>query len=978
MQAITPSQNPYTAINQNDINEPIIIFDKSEYIELDKLTTDKLSNLQLKQRKRSDYNNLLEHYKLFQIAKEQLLSDIKQLQELSRVYLGNQHQYDISSFYERIKNPKPSDLKGQFDLYVNTRKHIHFLVQKLIENQAQSRDQTTEPSKQTTEDRNFLVRMLTSSLEVITESLPEIESCLENVYDSLMLFEKNNLTSYFSKRKEEHFHHVINSLIIKFNNEGICDISESDKIHYFSEFHNCCCEEFNISIIDRMDISKIDNRYLDIFLSKWMKNLVKTEVFAFTDNAFILQEIAEEYLSILEDILKKHNIPLNSPFSANLISDDLNQEIDEAICVKLNALMKITGKNSLNVNDFIEYDYTTNETMYCFKSRKESLMAWIASTAFESDLGSKVFATLPLNKKNKLCIASMNNTFFWVFTGQKSNRTGQACIFDKNNHIPLELSHLKSVDFSSWNSESIICTLLIQALNQTEKAEDVVAFFCNPNVINQLNKIPKKTYQKLMAVLNKRVINDESFKNNIYQLTYNYIENHQVETQTIPLLNFRFTSLLQNSSLNVYNRMKWLIDTPILEPILLKLHENNIDISKIKKSLTHEYIGNLSVACIKKIFTITECQRLFTKIIEKSLVRSDVLDKLIQTGYHFPELYMPRKSKPRKINDMMPSLFSFKDGTIPLSFLAEQGNPICIERLVTEAATDVNISNNKLKTLLSLATNYGHIKAVEILFRHENIDKVIKRNGMTALHYVCKNGTGSIIEESLTHTNIDVNAKDNNGKTALEYACEKKCNFELFKILLSHKEIDVNAINNDGDTAFMLACNDGYLNYVKEFLLHPKVDVNATNNYENTALMHACCNNRVECVNELFLHPKVDVNAKNNYGNTAFLFACNNGYLDCVKEFLLNRKIDVNSKNDNGYTPLMAACLDGQLECVKELLKNKRIDVNGKDNNGKTALDLAFENCADCFDFLLASDQLDDESKRKYSEYIIPSANLLI
>ena len=61
-----------------------------------------------------------------------------------------------------------------------------------------------------------------------------------------------------------------------------------------------------------------------------------------------------------------------------------------------------------------------------------------------------------------------------------------------------------------------------------------------------------------------------------------------------------------------------------------------------------------------------------------------------------------------------------------------------------------------------------------------------------------------IKDSLLTHPNIDVNIKDNTGKTPLYYAIIQN-NIELVKLLLSHHDIDVNIKDNTGKSILDIA-----------------------------------------------------------------------------------------------------------------------------------------------------------------------------
>ena len=61
---------------------------------------------------------------------------------------------------------------------------------------------------------------------------------------------------------------------------------------------------------------------------------------------------------------------------------------------------------------------------------------------------------------------------------------------------------------------------------------------------------------------------------------------------------------------------------------------------------------------------------------------------------------------------------------------------------------------------------------------------------------------------------------------------------DVVQLLLEHSErIDLNARDNDGRTALMFAVQNGHPNVVKSLVNHSDIDLNVTDNYGRTALM---------------------------------------------------------------------------------------------------------------------------------------------
>ncbi len=196
------------------------------------------------------------------------------------------------------------------------------------------------------------------------------------------------------------------------------------------------------------------------------------------------------------------------------------------------------------------------------------------------------------------------------------------------------------------------------------------------------------------------------------------------------------------------------------------------------------------------------------------------------------------------------------------------------------------------------------------------------------------NGVRSALERA------DVNAKNNNGDTALIIASASyKESVEVVKLLLA-KGADVNAKNNNGKTALINASDNKSVKVV-QLLLAKGADENAKKNNGDTALIIATYNESVEVV-QMLLEKGAHVNAKNNQGCTALIHACSKNILtiaeakvnlDLVK-LLLEKGSDVNItsdpfRNSNGETALMEASYEGNLEVVKLLLEKRTENRSG-------------------------------------------------
>src|SRR5208337_803068 len=168
--------------------------------------------------------------------------------------------------------------------------------------------------------------------------------------------------------------------------------------------------------------------------------------------------------------------------------------------------------------------------------------------------------------------------------------------------------------------------------------------------------------------------------------------------------------------------------------------------------------------------------------------------------------------------------------------------------------------------------------------------------------------------ESSIANGADVNAKDEDGRTALIIASglvsRNGCK-EVIQALLA-TGADVNAKTNDGLTALMAASVKGHKEIVQA-LLDKGADVNAKRNDGVTALMLSSVEGHKEIVQALLAKgifqylllakgKGADVNAKDNYGDTALDIASRFGQQE-VKELLIGAGAKITNYGSNAAPP---------------------------------------------------------------------------
>ena len=161
----------------------------------------------------------------------------------------------------------------------------------------------------------------------------------------------------------------------------------------------------------------------------------------------------------------------------------------------------------------------------------------------------------------------------------------------------------------------------------------------------------------------------------------------------------------------------------------------------------------------------------------------------------------------------------------------------------------------------------GNEKTIEILRKSGGIENI----GETAKLVKLVKNNRPLNEIKTALASCEANVRDIDGKTALIAATESN-NIQAVKLLLKSKA-DVNAKDENGETALFIASGQNKNLEIIKTLLKAKADVNAKH-YEDgaIALFHAIGNDNPEVIKAL-LKAGAKVNTQTKSGTTALMVA---------------------------------------------------------------------------------------------------------
>lgn len=212
----------------------------------------------------------------------------------------------------------------------------------------------------------------------------------------------------------------------------------------------------------------------------------------------------------------------------------------------------------------------------------------------------------------------------------------------------------------------------------------------------------------------------------------------------------------------------------------------------------------------------------------------------------------------------------------------------------------------------------------------------------TLLHYVVSSQEKSIgAINALIKSGVNINEKNEYGRTPLHLAAKGR--HDTVRRLLENDKIDMEAKDNDGKTPLLTAAYDGSSSAI--FLLMSRSDVRAKDKYGSTFL-HALASNR-KLRHELDWRPTeklikekvLDVNAKESaHQETPLHMAARRGNVNFAATLIRNGA-DVNARNEYGGTPLHSVAYKGKRYVkMAELLIENGANVNATDHRGETPI----------------------------------------
>ncbi|OQR92585.1 ankyrin repeat protein [Achlya hypogyna] len=268
------------------------------------------------------------------------------------------------------------------------------------------------------------------------------------------------------------------------------------------------------------------------------------------------------------------------------------------------------------------------------------------------------------------------------------------------------------------------------------------------------------------------------------------------------------------------------------------------------------------------------------------------------------------------------------DGTTPLMASIQNGHR-ALSTVLVESGCDLDIRDKTGKSAFDYALVSDPPTAITLVENGYDVRQQSKL-GQTALSAALKHNqvdVAKLVVEKMISQEVDVNAKDNNGATALWPAIMATDATVVASLLAQGCDPNVEA--KDGTTPLVLAIEHGKHDIVELLIQHGA---------GNTALLNAAAAGNKAAVLALLAY-ECDIDAQDADGNTPLMRALRHRHEE-VAVALVERHCRTDIRNAKGESATYLALSD---EHVLDLLLADTTSLDHQDEAGKTVLMVALE-----------------------------------
>ncbi|UKZ74352.1 hypothetical protein TrVFT333_002017 [Trichoderma virens FT-333] len=234
----------------------------------------------------------------------------------------------------------------------------------------------------------------------------------------------------------------------------------------------------------------------------------------------------------------------------------------------------------------------------------------------------------------------------------------------------------------------------------------------------------------------------------------------------------------------------------------------------------------------------------------------------------------------------------------PLWLAAKRGSINIVRHLLTLPDVDWNWGNRFNEGPLHTAIQYGQRGLAHLLLTHEDVQVNAENiGGWTALVFAVAEGEDEIVERLLAMDSVDPDHRTTTGRSPLFIAADWGRSAEVVKLLLDTGRVDVNLIPpNTPVTPLIAAIVANRPEIVELLVAHPDIDVNLAPAGSASPIGIAAEEGNPEIVEILLEHPDTDPDRRDDSNEVPLFRAANRQHEDIVSLLLADDRVGQESR----------------------------------------------------------------------------------
>lgn len=274
------------------------------------------------------------------------------------------------------------------------------------------------------------------------------------------------------------------------------------------------------------------------------------------------------------------------------------------------------------------------------------------------------------------------------------------------------------------------------------------------------------------------------------------------------------------------------------------------------------------------------------------------------------------------------------EGFAAIHFAASNYDSNFMTMLLSTPGIQVNLETKKGQTALSIACEHSRLSIVQLLLQAEGIQvNAQRKDGRTPLMMTT---SPEVAKELLKRPDIDVNLKDSNGISALQYSMS--IGRTLFELLINDKRINVMEQDLQGRSLIHFAGQQNNPLITQMIVKIPGIDINHKDREGKTILHHAAEKHNFDNLNYLVKVKELNQFIPDNKNRLALHYAAlgvRNYHISSYSYYA--RATDDKSR----------AYSTDEFKCFKLLSESAGKYINYMDNEGYSPFMLLFRNLTD-------------------------------